>query len=102
MVAMGRICSDNDQVFGDKSVVLEADEERTKARVALDFKFLPAEKGFYFIFILFIYICYLRFDLKGFSVFPGQVVIVEGVNTNGKSINVTDFYEVHIHKRGRG
>ena len=77
-MAMGRVCSDNDQVFGDKSVVLEADEERTKARVALEFKYMTE---------------------KGFSVFPGQVVIVEGVNTNGRSINVTDFYEVSRRAR---
>jgi DNA polymerase alpha subunit B len=78
---MGRICPDNDQVFGDKSVVLEADEERTKARVFLEFKYMAE---------------------KGFSVFPGQIVIVEGVNSNGKSINVTDFYEVKEREKGRG
>eukprot|EP00026_Physarum_polycephalum_P003504 Phypoly_transcript_03517.p1 GENE.Phypoly_transcript_03517~~Phypoly_transcript_03517.p1 ORF type:complete len:684 (+),score=166.84 Phypoly_transcript_03517:196-2052(+) len=72
VVAMGRICAENDEVFGDKSVVLEADEERTKARVSLEFKHMTE---------------------KGFSVFPGQIVIVEGVNLNGRSITVTDFYE---------
>lgn len=73
-MAMGRVCPDTEGVFGEKTAVLEADEEHTKARVALDFKYFPSEKGY--------------------SLFPGMVVVLEGINTNGKTLSVTEFNEV--------
>lgn len=70
-MAMGRICPDQDGAFAEKSVVLEGDEDRTKARVLVDLK-----------------------TVEKFALFPGQVVVMEGMNTTGKSLSISDCYEV--------
>ncbi|XP_004627306.2 DNA polymerase alpha subunit B isoform X1 [Octodon degus] len=68
---LGQIGCDSNGKLNSKSVILEGDQEHSSgARVPVDLS-----------------------ELKEYSLFPGQVVIMEGINTTGRKLVATKLYE---------
>ncbi|XP_024429897.1 DNA polymerase alpha subunit B isoform X2 [Desmodus rotundus] len=68
---LGRIGCDSNGKLNNKSVILEGDREHSSgARIPVDLS-----------------------ELTEYSLFPGQVVIMEGVNTTGSKFVATKLYE---------
>lgn len=68
---LGQIACDSNGKLNAKSAVLEGDRQRSAgARVPLDLSELPE-----------------------FSLFPGQIVALEGINSTGKTLVVSKLYE---------
>lgn len=68
---LGQIGCDSNGKLNSKSVILEGDREHSSgAQIPVDLT-----------------------DLKEYSLFPGQVVIMEGVNTTGRKLVATKVYE---------
>ncbi|KAM5225346.1 DNA polymerase alpha subunit B isoform 1-T1 [Hipposideros larvatus] len=68
---LGQIGCDSNGKLNDKSVILEGDREHSSgAQVPVDLS-----------------------ELKEYSLFPGQVVIMEGINTTGRKLVATKLYE---------
>lgn len=69
---LGQIGCDSNGKLNNKSVILEGDREHSSgAQVPVDLS-----------------------ELKEYSLFPGQVVIMEGINTTGRKFVATKLYEV--------
>ncbi|NWZ30855.1 DPOA2 polymerase, partial [Asarcornis scutulata] len=69
---LGQIACDSNGKLNAKSAVLEGDRQRSAgARIPLDLSELPE-----------------------FSLFPGQIVALEGINSTGKMLVVSRLYEV--------
>uniref|UniRef100_A0A2I3STW0 DNA polymerase alpha subunit B n=1 Tax=Pan troglodytes TaxID=9598 RepID=A0A2I3STW0_PANTR len=70
---LGQIGCDSNGKLNNKSVILEGDREHSSgAQIPVDLS-----------------------ELKEYSLFPGQVVIMEGINTTGRKLVATKLYEVH-------
>ncbi|XP_066110156.1 DNA polymerase alpha subunit B isoform X1 [Saccopteryx bilineata] len=68
---LGQIVCDGNGKLNSKSVILEGDREHSSgAQVPVDLS-----------------------ELKEYSLFPGQVVIMEGINTTGRKLVATKLYE---------
>ncbi|KAK2489615.1 hypothetical protein MC885_010279 [Smutsia gigantea] len=68
---LGQIGCDSNGKLNNKSVILEGDREHSSgAQIPVDLS-----------------------ELKEYSLFPGQVVIMEGINTTGKKLVATKVYE---------
>eukprot|EP01135_Chromosphaera_perkinsii_P002409 Nk52_evm15s223 gene=Nk52_evmTU15s223 len=68
---VGRICCDSEGKLNDRSVLLEGDLETSNgARVILDLS-----------------------EMAAFSLFPGQIIAAEGINTTGDSILVQKLFQ---------
>ncbi|XP_036114425.1 DNA polymerase alpha subunit B isoform X5 [Molossus molossus] len=69
---LGKIGCDSNGKLNNKSVILEGDREHSSgAQVPVDLS-----------------------ELKEYSLFPGQVVVMEGINTTGRKFVATKLYEV--------
>uniref|UniRef100_A0A2K6UN47 DNA polymerase alpha subunit B n=1 Tax=Saimiri boliviensis boliviensis TaxID=39432 RepID=A0A2K6UN47_SAIBB len=68
---LGQIGCDSNGKLNNKSVILEGDREHSSgAQIPVDLS-----------------------ELKEYSLFPGQVVIMEGINTSGRKLVATKLYE---------
>ncbi|KAM4845929.1 DNA polymerase alpha subunit B isoform 2-T2 [Thomomys bottae] len=68
---LGQICCDSNGKLNSKSVMLEGDREHSSgAQIPVDLS-----------------------ELREYSLFPGQVVIMEGINTTGRKLVATKLYE---------
>uniref|UniRef100_A0A8C8DXK6 DNA polymerase alpha subunit B n=1 Tax=Oryzias sinensis TaxID=183150 RepID=A0A8C8DXK6_9TELE len=67
----GQICCDSNGKLNAQSVLLEAGPEHGGQQVAVDLS-----------------------ELKEYSLFPGQVVVMEGMNTTGEKLVASKIYEV--------
>ncbi|XP_019501138.1 PREDICTED: DNA polymerase alpha subunit B isoform X2 [Hipposideros armiger] len=68
---LGQIGCDSNGKLNNKSVILEGDREHSSgAQVPVDLS-----------------------ELKEYSLFPGQVVVMEGINTTGRKLVATKLYE---------
>ncbi|XP_012520769.1 PREDICTED: DNA polymerase alpha subunit B [Propithecus coquereli] len=68
---LGQIGCDSNGKLNSKSVILEGDREHSSgAQIPVDLS-----------------------ELKEYSLFPGQVVIMEGINTTGRKLVATKLYE---------
>ncbi|KAG9346527.1 hypothetical protein JZ751_006838 [Albula glossodonta] len=65
VTVLGQICCDSNGKLNAQSVLLEAGQEQGGRQVPLDLS-----------------------ELKEFSLFPGQVVVMEGMNTTGRKLGV--------------
>ena len=71
----GRICCDSNGKLNAKSVVLEGSVESSAGRhIPLDLN-----------------------EIKQFSLFPGQIVAMDGINSNGVKFVAKKVYEVSKH-----
>uniref|UniRef100_A0A8D0TFV6 DNA polymerase alpha subunit B OB domain-containing protein n=1 Tax=Sus scrofa TaxID=9823 RepID=A0A8D0TFV6_PIG len=69
---LGQIGCDSNGKLNHKSVILEGDREHSSgAQIPVDLS-----------------------ELKEYSLFPGQVVVMEGINTTGRKLVATRLYEV--------
>ncbi|XP_051001896.1 DNA polymerase alpha subunit B [Acomys russatus] len=71
VVLLGQIGCDSNGKLNSKSVILEGDREHSSGTQ------IPVDLS----------------DLKEYSLFPGQVVIMEGFNTTGRRLTATKLYE---------
>ncbi|KGL97230.1 DNA polymerase alpha subunit B, partial [Charadrius vociferus] len=82
VTVLGQIGCDSNGKLNAKSVVLDGDREHSSGgQIPLDLS-----------------------ELKEYSLFPGQIVALEGTNSSGKSLVVSKLYEVtpRPHPRGDG
>lgn len=71
VILLGQIGCDSNGRLNSKSVILEGDREHSSgAQIPVDVS-----------------------ELKDYSLFPGQVVIMEGFNTTGRRLTATKLYE---------
>ncbi|XP_021007075.1 DNA polymerase alpha subunit B [Mus caroli] len=71
VILLGQIGCDSNGKLNSKSVILEGDQEHSYgAQIPVDLS-----------------------ELKEYSLFPGQVVIMEGFNTTGRRLTATKLYE---------
>ncbi|KAL1788250.1 DNA polymerase alpha subunit B [Sigmodon hispidus] len=71
VVLLGQIGCDSNGKLNSKSVILEGDREHSSgAHIPVDLS-----------------------DLKEYSLFPGQVVVMEGFNSTGRRLTATKLYE---------
>ncbi|XP_051965080.1 DNA polymerase alpha subunit B-like [Xyrauchen texanus] len=70
ITVLGQICCDSNGKLNAQSVLLEAGQEQGGRQVPVDLS-----------------------ELKEFSLFPGQVVVMEGMNTSGEKFVATKLYE---------
>ncbi|XP_031443324.1 DNA polymerase alpha subunit B-like [Clupea harengus] len=70
MTVLGQVCCDSNGKLNAQSVLLEAGQEHGGRQVRLDLS-----------------------DLREYSLFPGQVVIMEGMNTDGLKFMPSKLYE---------
>lgn len=71
VILLGQIGCDSNGKLNSKSVILEGDREHSSgAQIPVDLS-----------------------ELKEYSLFPGQVVIMEGINTTGRKLVATKLYE---------
>lgn len=71
VILLGQIGCDSNGRLNSKSVILEGDREHSSgAQIPVDMS-----------------------ELKDYSLFPGQVVIMEGFNTTGRRLTATKLYE---------
>ncbi|XP_057634453.1 DNA polymerase alpha subunit B [Chionomys nivalis] len=71
VILLGQIGCDSNGKLNSKSVILEGDREHSSGTQ------IPVDLS----------------DLKEYSLFPGQVVIMEGFNTTGRRLTATKLYE---------
>ncbi|KAH0507939.1 DNA polymerase alpha subunit B [Microtus ochrogaster] len=71
VILLGQIGCDSNGKLNSKSVILEGDREHSSGTQ------IPVDLS----------------DLKEYSLFPGQVVIMEGFNTTGRRLAATKLYE---------
>ncbi|XP_066499767.1 DNA polymerase alpha subunit B [Hoplias malabaricus] len=67
---LGQVCCDSNGKLNAQSVLLEASQEHGARQVPVDLS-----------------------DLKEYSLFPGQVVVMEGINTSGSRFIASKLYE---------
>uniref|UniRef100_A0A3Q4M7Y3 DNA polymerase alpha subunit B n=1 Tax=Neolamprologus brichardi TaxID=32507 RepID=A0A3Q4M7Y3_NEOBR len=70
ITVLGQICCDSNGKLNAQSVLLEAGPEQGGQQVPVDLS-----------------------ELKEYSLFPGQVVVMEGMNTTGRKLVASKFYE---------
>ncbi|XP_076860312.1 DNA polymerase alpha subunit B isoform X2 [Brachyhypopomus gauderio] len=70
VVVLGQVCCDSNGKLNAHSVVLEAGQEHGARQVPVDLS-----------------------ELQDYSLFPGQVVVMEGINTSGSKFVATKLYE---------
>uniref|UniRef100_A0A8C9VMT8 DNA polymerase alpha subunit B n=1 Tax=Scleropages formosus TaxID=113540 RepID=A0A8C9VMT8_SCLFO len=70
ITVLGQVCCDSNGKLNAQSVLLEAGQDQGGKRVPLDLS-----------------------ELKEYSLFPGQVVIMEGMNTTGNRLVPSKLYE---------
>ncbi|XP_062381059.1 DNA polymerase alpha subunit B isoform X1 [Sardina pilchardus] len=70
VTVLGQVCCDSNGKLNAKSVLLEAGQEHGGRQVRLDLS-----------------------DLREYSLFPGQVVVMEGMNTDGLKFMPSKLYE---------
>ncbi|XP_065102729.1 DNA polymerase alpha subunit B [Paramisgurnus dabryanus] len=70
ITVLGQVCCDSNGKLNAQSVLLEAGQEQGGRQVPVDLS-----------------------ELKEFSLFPGQVVAMEGMNTSGQKFVATKLYE---------
>ncbi|KAM9377081.1 DNA polymerase alpha subunit B [Pholidichthys leucotaenia] len=70
ITVLGQICCDSNGKLNAQSVLLEAGPEQGGQQVPVDLS-----------------------ELKEYSVFPGQVVVMEGMNTTGRKLVASQLYE---------
>uniref|UniRef100_A0A8C1SXD0 DNA polymerase alpha subunit B n=1 Tax=Cyprinus carpio TaxID=7962 RepID=A0A8C1SXD0_CYPCA len=70
ITVLGQVCCDSNGKLNAQSVLLEAGQEQGGRQVPVDLS-----------------------ELKEFSLFPGQVVVMEGMNTSGEKFVATKLYE---------
>uniref|UniRef100_A0A8D0CFT8 DNA polymerase alpha subunit B n=1 Tax=Scleropages formosus TaxID=113540 RepID=A0A8D0CFT8_SCLFO len=73
ITVLGQVCCDSNGKLNAQSVLLEAGQDQGGKRVPLDLS-----------------------ELKEYSLFPGQVVIMEGMNTTGNRLVPSKLYEVSV------
>uniref|UniRef100_A0AAY4E2D9 DNA polymerase alpha subunit B n=1 Tax=Denticeps clupeoides TaxID=299321 RepID=A0AAY4E2D9_9TELE len=71
VTVLGQVCCDSNGKLNAQSVLLEAGQEHGGRQVPVDLS-----------------------ELNEFSLFPGQVVIMEGMNTTGNKLVASKLYEV--------
>eukprot|EP01104_Vermistella_antarctica_P000044 TRINITY_DN1003_c0_g1_i2.p1 TRINITY_DN1003_c0_g1~~TRINITY_DN1003_c0_g1_i2.p1 ORF type:complete len:407 (+),score=95.70 TRINITY_DN1003_c0_g1_i2:399-1619(+) len=69
VVAIGRVCTEVDPKISSSSVVLEGSRDRVPFRVRLDLR-----------------------DIDEYSLFPGQIIAAEGVNSTGKRLVASSIF----------
>ncbi|KAA0714255.1 DNA polymerase alpha subunit B [Triplophysa tibetana] len=70
ITVLGQVCCDSNGKLNAQSVLLEAGQEQGGRQVPVDLS-----------------------ELKEFSLFPGQVVVMEGMNASGEKFVATKLYE---------
>lgn len=70
ITVLGQVCCDSNGKLNAQSVLLEAGQEQGGRQVPVDLS-----------------------ELREFSLFPGQVVVMEGMNTSGEKFVATKLYE---------
>ncbi|NP_955875.2 DNA polymerase alpha subunit B [Danio rerio] len=70
ITVLGQVCCDSNGKLNAQSVLLEAGQEQGGRQVPVDLS-----------------------ELKEFSLFPGQVVVMEGMNPSGEKLVATKLYE---------
>ncbi|KAM9741525.1 DNA polymerase alpha subunit B [Menidia menidia] len=70
ITVLGQVCCDSNGKLNAQSVLLEAGPEQGGQQVSVDLS-----------------------ELKEYSLFPGQVVVMEGMNTTGKKLVASKLYE---------
>ncbi|XP_053180326.1 DNA polymerase alpha subunit B [Scomber japonicus] len=70
ITVLGQVCCDSNGKLNAQSVLLEAGPEQGGQQVPLDLS-----------------------ELKEYSLFPGQVVVMEGMNTTGRKLMASKLYE---------
>uniref|UniRef100_A0A665XEE2 DNA polymerase alpha subunit B n=1 Tax=Echeneis naucrates TaxID=173247 RepID=A0A665XEE2_ECHNA len=70
ITVLGQVCCDSNGKLNAQSVLLEAGPEQGGQQVPVDLS-----------------------ELKEYSLFPGQVVVMEGMNTTGRKLMVSKLYE---------
>ncbi|XP_077079580.1 DNA polymerase alpha subunit B [Siphateles boraxobius] len=70
ITVLGQVCCDSNGKLNAQSVLLEAGQEQGGRQVPVDLS-----------------------ELKEFSLFPGQVVVMDGMNTSGEKFVATKLYE---------
>lgn len=70
LTVLGQICCDSNGKLNAQSVLLEAGPEQGGQQVPVDLS-----------------------ELKEYSLFPGQVVVMEGMNTTGRKLMASKLYE---------
>uniref|UniRef100_A0A671QTW9 DNA polymerase alpha subunit B n=1 Tax=Sinocyclocheilus anshuiensis TaxID=1608454 RepID=A0A671QTW9_9TELE len=70
ITVLGQVCCDSNGKLNAQSVLLEAGQEQGGRQVPVDLS-----------------------ELKEFSLFPGQVVVMEGMNPSGETFVATKLYE---------
>uniref|UniRef100_A0A671QU50 DNA polymerase alpha subunit B n=1 Tax=Sinocyclocheilus anshuiensis TaxID=1608454 RepID=A0A671QU50_9TELE len=73
ITVLGQVCCDSNGKLNAQSVLLEAGQEQGGRQVPVDLS-----------------------ELKEFSLFPGQVVVMEGMNPSGETFVATKLYEVSL------
>uniref|UniRef100_A0A673MVT4 DNA polymerase alpha subunit B n=1 Tax=Sinocyclocheilus rhinocerous TaxID=307959 RepID=A0A673MVT4_9TELE len=73
ITVLGQVCCDSNGKLNAQSVLLEAGQEQGGRQVPVDLS-----------------------ELKEFSLFPGQVVVMEGMNPSGEKFVATKLYEVSL------
>uniref|UniRef100_A0A8D0D923 DNA polymerase alpha subunit B n=1 Tax=Sander lucioperca TaxID=283035 RepID=A0A8D0D923_SANLU len=71
ITVLGQVCCDSNGKLNAHSVLLEAGPEQGGQQVPVDLS-----------------------ELKEYSLFPGQVVVMEGMNTTGRKLMASKLYEV--------
>ncbi|KAK5600426.1 hypothetical protein CRENBAI_021723 [Crenichthys baileyi] len=70
VTVLGQVCCDSNGKLNAQSVLLEAGQEQGGQQVPVDLS-----------------------ELKEYSLFPGQVVVMDGMNTTGKKLVASKLYE---------
>ncbi|KAL6459154.1 hypothetical protein MHYP_G00326260 [Metynnis hypsauchen] len=70
VTVLGQVCCDSNGKLNAQSVLLEASQEHGARQVPVDLS-----------------------ELKDYSLFPGQVVVMEGINTSGSRFVASKLYE---------
>ncbi|MEQ2315336.1 DNA polymerase alpha subunit B [Ameca splendens] len=70
VTVLGQVCCDSNGKLNARSVLLEAGQEQGGQQVPVDLS-----------------------ELKEYSLFPGQVVVMDGMNTTGKKLVASKLYE---------
>uniref|UniRef100_A0A4W4FC41 DNA polymerase alpha subunit B n=1 Tax=Electrophorus electricus TaxID=8005 RepID=A0A4W4FC41_ELEEL len=73
VAVLGQVCCDSNGKLNAHSVLLEASQEQGARQVPVDLS-----------------------ELRDYSLFPGQVVIMEGMNTSGSRFVASKLYEVRL------
>lgn len=71
MTVLGQVCCDSNGKLNSQSVLLEAGPDQGGRQVPVDLS-----------------------ELRDYSLFPGQVVVMEGMNTSGRKFVASKLFEV--------